>query len=74
MSLQQILHLRWPHAGITGNQNHVVGNSPIPDARGLVGLANPLSAYGVELAIFLQRELVTPHCLELRAILREVIA
>jgi hypothetical protein len=43
-------------------------------AAGLIGsdrksirLANPLAAYGMQLAVFLQRELVTPHRLELGA-------
>src|SRR6202789_192090 len=66
----QILHLRWPHACIASYPDHGVGAGPIPDAGRLVRLRNSLAAYGVELAVFLQCELVAPHGLELWTLIK----
>src|SRR5580700_7639127 len=66
----QILHLRWPHACITRNQDHVVGDGAIPDAGRSIRLSNPLPSNSVEFAVFLQRELVAPHGLELRTLVK----
>jgi hypothetical protein len=50
---------------MTWNQDHVVGDGAMPDAGRLTRLGNPPSSDSVEFAVFLQRELVAPHGLEL---------
>jgi hypothetical protein len=55
---------------MTRNQDHVAGDSPLPDAGRLIRLRNPLAVYDVELAVLLQRELFAQHGLELGALVK----